>query len=99
MPFGLDTGWIVNGQTDNKPSKDGYNHPGKARIDGESAWVPPSGELSHTLQIQLETVTNVSAIITQGHPDRESWLVTFKLLYSVNGLVWQHDSKVNDRSD
>ena len=42
----------------------------------------------HYYQVDLEELTEVTGIITQGHPWSRRWVELFKILVSDDGIVW-----------
>jgi len=51
-------------------------------VQGENggAWASGSYSAPHWVQIDIGTVKKVSAIATQGHPDKGQWIKTYQIL-------------------
>ncbi|EDO44886.1 predicted protein, partial [Nematostella vectensis] len=89
-PLGMSDGRIRNTQLSAESSDLGWG-PGKARLNGASAWCSDSEKLWTTfLQIRLDKVRHVSGISSQGQSQlvRSYYVLTYALRYSLDGIDW-----------
>ncbi|KAK3730391.1 hypothetical protein QZH41_015610, partial [Actinostola sp. cb2023] len=97
-PLGMESGEIKDSQI-TASSYDGkrFNAPSNARlhmqpVEGKSggAWASGSSKSPQWVQIDLGAVKKVTAIATQGHPDKKLWIKTYQILYGNdrNYLAW-----------
>ena len=59
---------------------------------GRCAWIPATSadRNSSWLQVDLGTLTNVSAVATQGSCSGDQWTKSYVIKYSENGVDWKH---------
>lgn len=87
--------WIQNADITASSVRDIFHDPGKARLHGNSAWMPSAQNEEQFLQIYFKGGTNVSAVAFQGHPNYEYWVTRYKLSFSLDGKTWEELSEVN----
>ena len=87
--------WIQNADITASSIRDIFHDPGKARLHGNSAWMPSAQNEEQFLQIYFKGGTNVSAVAFQGHPNYEYWVTRYKLSFSSDGKIWEELSEVN----
>ena len=78
-PLGMESGKIKDSQIK------GFSHRNEqlgsnARLNGKSAWVPGTRN-AFAIQINLGSVKEVTAIATQGHPDKDQWAESYQIKY------------------
>ena len=59
-----------------------------ARLDHDYAWIPDADD--SWIQVNLTVMRNVSGIVTQGHSELYSWVITYKVEHSVDGANWTY---------
>ena len=59
---------------------------------GGCAWIPATTADSNSswLQVDLGSLTNVSAVATQGSCSGDQWTKSYVIKYSENGVDWKH---------
>ena len=67
----------------------------KARLNRNSSWMPLQDRNTEYIKINFTSVTNVSAIATQGAPNDVCWVTSFSLQWFVNDQLIT-DSKVQN---
>ncbi|CAK8683935.1 retinoschisin-like [Clavelina lepadiformis] len=101
-PLGLTNGKIPN--SDISSSTNWPDHePYRGRLDagGNNAWVPRRDVRNHPgqwIQVDLKMPTYLTAVVTQGRPNYDEWLTSFKISYgnSTNALRIVKDRNGND---
>uniref|UniRef100_A0A3B5JZX9 F5/8 type C domain-containing protein n=1 Tax=Takifugu rubripes TaxID=31033 RepID=A0A3B5JZX9_TAKRU len=83
--LGVEDGNITDSQL-SASSSIGGNTPDKARLNGNSCWMP-SGT-STWIQVNLNQIRKVTGIVIQGCPQSDHWITKFKLKYSMDGASW-----------
>ena len=57
------------------------DEPDRGRLNGEAAWSPSNNnDTDDYLQIDLGDMFFICAVATQGHPLRDEWTTSYKLL-------------------
>ena len=51
--------------------------------------MPQTSDKKQWLEVDLGTKTQISGISTQGHPYNPSWVKSYSLRYSNNGVVFE----------
>jgi len=65
------------------------NEPSKARLDGDSAWVPSTNNNNDDyLEIDLGSVYFVCGVATQGNSGSSEWTTLYKIKTSLNNRNW-----------
>ena len=59
----------------------------KARLNRNSSWMPMQDKSTEYIKIDFTSVTNVSAIATQGAPNVGCWVTRFSLQWFVNDYL------------
>lgn len=85
--LGVEDGNITDSQL-TASSSDGHFTPNKARLNGDSCWVPSGSATSSWIQVNLGETRKVTGIIIQGCPQNDYWLTKFKLRHSMDGATW-----------
>jgi hypothetical protein len=68
--------------------------PARARLDIQisgakaSAWSARNRNVNQWLQVDMDTVTKVMHIATQGRQDTTQWVTSYSLQYSLNGTYF-----------
>ncbi|XP_005917437.1 macrophage mannose receptor 1 [Haplochromis burtoni] len=62
--------------------------PNKARLNGNSCWMPSGNAASSWIQVNLGETRKVTGIVIQGCPQNDHWVTKFKIQHSMNGLTW-----------
>ena len=86
--LGVQSLWIADAQFTASSLANLPSDPSRARLHSDGAWVPAGNDVNPILQIQLQSVANVSGIALQGHPKVEQWVKTFTIRYSLDGENW-----------
>ena len=74
-----------------------YTQPSNARLNLNSGWYPANGQyVGSWLQVYMGLdPMHIEGVITQGHPDRYSWVTQYQVQYSIDGTAWLY---VNEAS-
>ncbi|CAL9682123.1 unnamed protein product [Knipowitschia caucasica] len=86
--LGLENGSISNAQLSASsflPS----NAPSKARLNGNSCWMPSRNPSSSWIQVDLGHTNKVTGIVVQGCPQNDHWITKFKVQHSADGVTWK----------
>jgi hypothetical protein len=94
LPLGMESSFIPDTQL--IPSSASSNHcsASRARLEDTSAWMAQLNDLEPWLQIEFTIDTTVTAVTTQGYPDREYWVKNYTLSFAIDDNPWQ-DYKQN----
>ena len=80
-----DNNIIASSEESGNPAKNG-------RLNSRSSWCAGASDSNPYLQIDLQTLHIICAVSTQGnsqgHPQAEQWVKTYKLQLSSNGSTW-----------
>ena len=68
--------------------RDTAHAPQKARLGGSGSWLPARDDVNQYLQIDLLTPHYVTGLTTQGRPAAVSFVRTYRILYSNDGVNW-----------
>ncbi|MEQ2275125.1 hypothetical protein XENORESO_021066 [Xenotaenia resolanae] len=60
----------------------------KARLNGNSCWMPSGSAMSSWIQVNLGQTRKVTGIVIQGCPHNDYWVTKFKLQHSMDGASW-----------
>ena len=84
MALGMESGAIPDDKITASTFKAGYEAR-KARLNRNSCWMPMNRDRNtEYIKINFTSVTNVSAIATQGAPNDGCWVTSFSLQWLVN---------------
>ena len=65
------------------------NQAKNGRLNGNSAWCAESRDGNQDwLEIELEEITEICGVATQGEEEDDSYVIDFKLSYSSDGSGW-----------
>ncbi|GLD55459.1 macrophage mannose receptor 1 [Lates japonicus] len=62
--------------------------PNRARLNGNSCWMPSGNPTSSWIQVNLGQTRKVTGIVIQGCPQNDHWLTKFKIQHSMDGTTW-----------
>ena len=82
----MDSGAIPDDKITASTFKAGYEAR-KARLNRNSCWMPTDDKNTEYIKINFTSVTNVSAIATQGAPNDGCWVTSFSLQWFVNNRL------------
>ncbi|KAK5617685.1 hypothetical protein CRENBAI_001663 [Crenichthys baileyi] len=68
----------------------------KARLNGNSCWMPSGSATSSWIQVNLGQTRKVTGIVIQGCPHNDHWVTKFKLQHSMDGASWTDYSSDGD---
>lgn len=85
--YAVSAGAYVISSGVNSPQHMNYllDHNGQAN----HAWIAPTAQVGHWIQVSLENPKLWTGIITQGRGDADQWVTTFRVLYTNNGKIWE----------
>ncbi|XP_055010163.1 macrophage mannose receptor 1 [Boleophthalmus pectinirostris] len=86
--LGVEDGNITNAQLSASTSL-GLNTPDKARLNGNSCWMPSGVPSSSWIQVNLGQTKKVTGIVIQGCPQNDYWVTKFKVQHSVDEVIWK----------
>ena len=101
--MGMESGEIKDSQITAHSYYGPMDVPSNARLHMKSvpgehggAWASKTLQAPQWVQIDLGSVKKVTAIATQGHPDRAHWVKTYRVLYghNPNALTWYGNRKL-----
>ncbi|KAJ8338950.1 hypothetical protein SKAU_G00357360 [Synaphobranchus kaupii] len=84
--LGLEDGNVTDAQLSASSSRSGMG-PQKARLNGDSCWMPLTPTNSW-IQVDLGEAKKVTGITIQGCPGADHWVTTFKVQSSTNEIEW-----------
>ncbi|KAK3746440.1 hypothetical protein QZH41_005588 [Actinostola sp. cb2023] len=79
-PLGMENGEIKDSQIRGFSNLNEQSVDSNARLNGKSAWVPETRRAS-VIEVDLRSVKEVTAIATQGHPDKDQWVKSYEIKY------------------
>ena len=82
----MESGAIPDDKITASTFKTGYEAR-KARLNRNSCWMPMQERNTEYIKINFTSVTNVSAIATQGAPNDDCWVALFSLQWFVNNRL------------
>ncbi|XP_047200502.1 macrophage mannose receptor 1 [Hippoglossus stenolepis] len=85
--LGVEDGNITDSQLSASSSIGAFT-PNKARLNGNSCWMPSGNPTSSWIQVDLGQTRKVTGIVIQGCPHNEHWLTKFKIQHSMDGATW-----------
>ncbi|XP_068430349.1 uncharacterized protein [Clinocottus analis] len=85
--LGLEEGNITDNQLSASSSIGAFT-PNKARLNGNSCWMPSGTPTSSWIQVNLGQTRKVTGIVIQGCPQNDYWLTKFKIQHSMDGTSW-----------
>ncbi|KAA8584470.1 hypothetical protein FQN60_008255 [Etheostoma spectabile] len=91
--LGVEDGNITDSQL-SASSSTGLFTPNKARLNGNSCWMPSGSRMykpsstSSWIQVNLGQTRKVTGIVIQGCPQNDHWLTKFKIQHSTDGASW-----------
>ncbi|XP_014906843.1 macrophage mannose receptor 1 [Poecilia latipinna] len=62
----------------------------KARLNGNSCWMPSGSGSSSWIQANLGETRKVTGIVIQGCPQNDHWVTKYKLQHSMDGASWTY---------
>ncbi|XP_062291189.1 macrophage mannose receptor 1 [Scomber scombrus] len=62
--------------------------PNKARLTGNSCWMPSGSATSSWIQVNLGQTRKVTGIVIQGCPQQDNWVTKFKIQHGMDGTTW-----------
>ena len=86
IALGMESGAIPDDKITASTFKTGYEAR-KARLNRNSCWMPLQNRNTEYIKINFTSVTNVSAIATQGAPNDGCWVTSFSLQWFVNNRL------------
>ncbi|XP_035247102.1 macrophage mannose receptor 1 [Anguilla anguilla] len=84
--LGVEDGNVTDAQLSASSSRSGMG-PQKARLNGNSCWMP-SEPRNSWIQVDLGEAKKVTGITIQGCPGADNWVTTFKIQSSMDGIQW-----------
>ncbi|KAM4634074.1 macrophage mannose receptor 1 [Polymixia lowei] len=85
--LGVEDGNITDYQLSASSSLGSFT-PSKARLNGNSCWMPSGNPNSNWIQVNLGQTRKVTGIVIQGCPMNDHWVTKFKVQHSVDGTTW-----------
>ncbi|XP_026210056.1 LOW QUALITY PROTEIN: macrophage mannose receptor 1 [Anabas testudineus] len=85
--LGVENGNITDSQL-SASSSTGLFTPNKARLNGNSCWMPSGNPMSSWIQADLGQTRKVTGVVIQGCPGNDHWVTKFKLQHSMDGTTW-----------
>ncbi|XP_071751059.2 uncharacterized protein LOC139908314 [Centroberyx gerrardi] len=85
--LGVEDGNITDSQL-SASSSQGLFTPNKARLNGNSCWMPSGSPSSNWIQVNLGETRKVTGVVIQGCPQNDHWVTKFKLQHSMDGSTW-----------
>ncbi|XP_076014518.1 uncharacterized protein LOC143007034 [Genypterus blacodes] len=85
--LGVEDGNITDSQLSASSSLGSFT-PSKARLKGNSCWMPSTSATSQWIQVNLGQARKVTGIVIQGCPQNDHWVTKFKIQHSMNGIQW-----------
>lgn len=85
--LGVEDGNITNSQLSASSSVNPFT-PDKARLNGDSCWMPSGAATSSWIQVNLGETRKVTGIVIQGCPQGDNWITKFKIQHSMDGASW-----------
>ncbi|KAK5879066.1 hypothetical protein CesoFtcFv8_024411 [Champsocephalus esox] len=85
--LGVEDGNITDSQL-SASSSIGFYTPNKARLNGNSCWMPSGTATSSWIQANLGQTRKVTGVVIQGCPQNEHWITEFKIQHSMDGTIW-----------
>ncbi|KAK1883605.1 Macrophage mannose receptor 1 [Dissostichus eleginoides] len=85
--LGVEDGNITDSQL-SASSSIGFYAPNKARLNGNSCWMPSGTSTSSWIQANLGQTRKVTGVVIQGCPQNEHWITKFKIQHSMDGTTW-----------
>ncbi|XP_023264465.1 macrophage mannose receptor 1-like [Seriola lalandi dorsalis] len=85
--LGVEDGNITNSQLSASSSIGSFT-PDKARLNGNSCWMPSGSSTSSWIQVNLGQTRKVTGIVIQGCPQNDRWVTKFKIQHSLDGTTW-----------
>ncbi|KAF4077177.1 hypothetical protein AMELA_G00205040 [Ameiurus melas] len=95
--LGVEDGNITDSMLSASSSMAG-KEPAKARLNGNSCWMPSSTGTSW-IQVSLPRLKKITGVVIQGCPDNDHWVTMFKVQTSLDGFSWTDyavDGKVEE---
>jgi len=86
IALGMESGAIPDDKITASTFKTGYEAR-KARLNRNSCWMPMQDKNTEYIKINFTSVTNISAIATQGAPNDGCWVTRFSLQWFVNNQL------------
>lgn len=68
--------------------RDANSSPEKARLNTNGFWMPATDRKSEYLQIDFLQQAYLTGITTQGRPDAPTYVTSYKLQFSTDGINW-----------
>uniref|UniRef100_A0A672LX26 F5/8 type C domain-containing protein n=1 Tax=Sinocyclocheilus grahami TaxID=75366 RepID=A0A672LX26_SINGR len=62
--------------------------PDKARLKGNSCWMP-STSANSWIQVNVGQLKKITGVVIQGCPSSDHWVTKFKIQTSTDGLSWK----------
>ena len=86
----MEDGRILDGQLNASSSEFG-SPPKFGRLNGaDMGWIPESNSLDQWIQVKFADKTVVTGIVTQGKRGGPKWVTRYRVLVSMDGIVWQN---------
>ncbi|XP_061589669.1 macrophage mannose receptor 1 [Cololabis saira] len=85
--LGVEDGNVTDYQL-SASSSIGFFTPEKARLNGNSCWMPSGSATSSWIQVNLGETRKVTGIVIQGCPQTDHWITKFKIQHSTDGTTW-----------
>ncbi|XP_069566819.1 macrophage mannose receptor 1-like, partial [Brachyistius frenatus] len=85
--LGVENGTIANSQLSASSSVGSFT-PSRARLNGNSCWMPLGNPTSSWIQVNLGQTRKVTGIVIQGCPQNDHWITKFKMQHSMDGTTW-----------
>ena len=88
-PLGMENGQILNESITASSQENENAGPENARLNFTGAWSPYNIFKNQWLQVDFGAETRVTGISTQGHHDFDTWVESYTLRYSDDGLNFE----------
>ncbi|XP_068609207.1 uncharacterized protein [Brachionichthys hirsutus] len=85
--LGVESGNVTDAQLAASSSSGPFS-PDKARLNGDSCWMPSGSPTSSWIQVNLGQPRKVTGIVIQGCPQNDHWVTKFKMQHSVDAAAW-----------
>lgn len=86
--MGVASGQIRDDMITASSRRDKTHDESKARLGGSGAWLPARDDKYQYIQVDFLEERYISGVTTQGRPDAPSYVTSFRVLYSVDGVNW-----------
>lgn len=87
-PMGMQSNQIRDEMITASSFRDGNSSPEKARLNTNGFWMPATDSKTEYLQIDFLQQAYLTGISTQGRADAPTYVTSYKLQFSTDGINW-----------